>query len=121
MEVWDKKYGNTGINQIFLNGYICKEPTYRETPMGRSISDICLAVNRPYSRSDYLPCIFWGNNAKIVSRLPVGCQIQLWGRIQSRAYFKKTGQGVEERTAYEVSVSRMKRVPCQVPNREELS
>ena len=111
MNVLDRECRNSDINQIFLNGYICKEPTYRKTPMGRFISDICLAVNRPYSHSDYLPCVFWGNNAKIVSSLPVGYQLQIWGRIQSRTYYKKTENILEERTAYEVSVSRMKYTP----------
>lgn len=107
MNILDGECKYTDINQVFLNGYICKEPTYRKTPRGRMISDVCLAVNRPYNHSDYLPCIFWGNNAKIVSSLPVGCQLQILGRIQSRIYYKKAGDILKKHTAYEVSVCRM--------------
>lgn len=107
VEPLNKKDMDIDKNKIFLHGYICKQPRYRKTPMGRRISDVCLAVNSPNKHCDYLPCIFWGRNAKIVSRLPVGYQIKIWGRIQSRIYSKKTERGLEERTAYEVSVSRM--------------
>ena len=76
-------------NQIFLDGYICKEPIYRKTPLGREIADLLLAVNRPYGKSDYIPCITWGRNAKFTSELLVGTNIKVWGRIQSRPYKKK--------------------------------
>ncbi len=108
IKTWDKTEEDFHKNYIFLDGYICKQPSYRETTRGRSISEVCIAVNRSFNHCDYLPCIFWGGNAKIVSSLPVGCQIKIWGRIQSRMYIKKTEKGPEERTAYEVSVSRMK-------------
>lgn len=94
-------------NQIFLNGFICKPPVYRKTPFGREISDILVAVNRAYNKSDYIPCIAWGRNARYLSNLSVGENIKLWGRMQSRKYQKKTGDEVEERTAYEVSISKI--------------
>jgi len=95
-------------NQIFLNGYICKKPVYRTTPFGREISDILLAVNRPYNKSDYIPCISWGRNARYSEGLSVGDNIKIWGRIQSREYQKKYESGeVVTKVAYEVSVSKM--------------
>lgn len=95
-------------NQIYLEGYICKEPTYRKTPMGREIADILLAVNRPYGKSDYIPCILWGRNARYASGLNVGERCAVWGRIQSREYVKKLSDDITEtRTAYEVSVSKL--------------
>lgn len=95
-------------NTTFLDGFICKEPNYRETPLGREITDILLAVNRPYGKSDYIPCIVWGRNARFASNLEVGTHIQLWGRLQSREYQKKIGEDeVETRVAYEVSISRI--------------
>lgn len=94
-------------NQIFLNGYICKPPVYRKTPFGREIADILVAVNRAYNKSDYIPCISWGRNARYTSNLSVGTNIKLWGRIQSRNYQKKIGEQVEERVAYEVSISKI--------------
>ena len=94
-------------NQIFLDGYICKPPVYRKTPLGREIADLLLAVNRPYGKSDYIPCICWGRNARYASAFEVGGHVLLWGRIQSREYIKKLGENeTEKRTAYEVSVSR---------------
>jgi len=105
---WSKEDEDIGKNQIFLNGYICRKPIYRKTPLGRYISDVCVAVNSTHNHSDYLPCIFWGKNAKAVSILPVGYHIQIWGRIQSRIYHKKIKQELREETAYEVSVSKMK-------------
>lgn len=98
------------INKIFLDGYICKEPVYRKTPLGREIGDLLLAVNRPYGKSDYIPCIAWGRNARFISNLSVGDRLQVSGRIQSREYMKKIGPNdddVEKRVAYEVSVSRI--------------
>lgn len=95
-------------NMIFLDGYICKEPVYRKTPLGREISDILLAVNRAYSKSDYIPCICWGRNARFAGNLPVGSRIQVWGRIQSREYQKRVEDNkVIRRVAYEVSVNKM--------------
>lgn len=95
-------------NSIYLNGYICKPPTYRTTPFGREIADILLAVNRHYGKSDYIPCIAWGRNAKFCSGLEVGTNLKVWGRIQSRVYKKKIDEDVyEEKTAYEVSVSKL--------------
>jgi len=95
-------------NQIYLNGYICKKPIYRVTPFGREITDILLAVNRPYNKSDYIPCIAWGRNARYAESLSVGTNIRIWGRIQSRDYQKKLDTGeVVTKTAYEVSISKM--------------
>ncbi|MDD3370137.1 MAG: single-stranded DNA-binding protein [Lachnospiraceae bacterium] len=95
-------------NQIFLDGYICKEPIYRKTPLGREIADLLLAVNRPYGKSDYIPCICWGRNARFASGFHVGERCLVWGRIQSREYMKKLEEEqVEKRIAYEVSVSKL--------------
>ena len=94
-------------NQIFLDGYICKPPVYRKTPLGREIADLLLAVNRPYGKSDYIPCICWGRNARYASAFEVGGHVLLWGRIQSREYIKLNENQTEKRTAYEVSVSKL--------------
>lgn len=94
-------------NEIVLNGFICKKPVYRTTPFGREITDLLVAVNRAYNKSDYIPCIVWGRNARFAGNLEVGENIKLWGRIQSRKYQKKNGENIEERTAYEVSVSKI--------------
>ena len=95
-------------NQIFLDGYICKTPIYRRTPLGREISDMLLAVNRPYGKSDYIPCICWGRNARFASAFEVGEHVQVMGRIQSREYMKKiTETESQKRVAYEVSVSKL--------------
>ena len=72
-------------NHIFLDGYVCKKPVYRKTPLGREIADVLLAVNRPYGKSDYIPCICWGRNARFVEQFEVGTHIQLWGRIQRKS------------------------------------
>lgn len=94
------------INSISLVGYVCKEPIYRTTPFGREISDLLIAVNRAYNKSDYLPCIAWGRNARFALNLAVGEKIEITGRIQSRNYQKKLDDGtVETRTAYEISIS----------------
>lgn len=90
-------------NEVFLQGAICKTPVFRRTPLGREICDIMLAVNRPYNRTDYLPCIVWGRTAEEISTLPVGTVIALTGRLQSRTYIKQLETGREERTAYEIS------------------
>ena len=95
-------------NQIYLDGYICKEPVYRMTPLGREIADILLAVNRAYGKSDYIPCICWGRNARFAGKLKVGEHVAVWGRIQSREYQKRIGNDqIISKTAYEVSVSKM--------------
>ena len=95
-------------NKVFLNGYICKKPIYRSTPFGREITDLLLAVNRAYNKSDYIPCIAWGRNSRFCSNLKIGDNIRVWGRIQSRKYQKKLGEGkVVEKIAYEVSVSKL--------------
>lgn len=98
-------------NRIFLDGYICKPPTYRKTPLGREIADILFAVNRPYGKSDYIPTISWGRNARFADDLEVGTRLQIEGRIQSREYIKKISEMENEtRTAYEVSISKMETV-----------
>ena len=95
-------------NQIFLDGYICKAPIYRKTPLGREIADLLLAVNRPYGKSDYIPCICWGRNARFASNLEVGSRLKIFGRIQSREYMKRLSEEQSERkVAYEISVSRI--------------
>ena len=100
----------TKTNSIWLDGYICKEPIYRKTPLGREIADLLLAVNRPYGKSDYIPCICWGRNARYVSGFEVGEHVQLLGRIQSREYVKRISDTeTEKRIAYEVSVSKLEK------------
>ena len=95
-------------NHIFLDGYVCKHPVYRKTPLGREIADVLLAVNRPYGKSDYIPCICCGRNARFADKFVVGSHIQIWGRIQSREYQKKIAEDqYEKRVAYEVSVSKL--------------
>lgn len=95
-------------NQIYLDGYVCKPPIYRKTPLGREIADILIAVNRPYGKSDYIPCIAWGRNARFASTIEVGDHLQVQGRVQSREYTKKINEEeTEKRVAYEVSVSKI--------------
>jgi primosomal replication protein N len=95
-------------NQIYLDGFICKEPIYRKTPLGREIADLLIAVNRPYGKSDYIPCICWGRNARFASNFTVGSRCAIWGRIQSREYMKKVNEEeAVKRVAYEVSVSKL--------------
>ena len=107
-ELLDKNSKSYNPNQIFLDGFLCKNPIYRVTPFGREISDLIIAVNRQYNRSDYIPCIAWGRNARYCEQLNVGDRIKLWGRIQSRNYQKKQDNGeIISRTAYEVSISKM--------------
>ena len=108
IEFLDELWESTKTNQIFLDGYICKEPVYRKTPLGREIADLLLAVNRPYGKSDYIPCICWGRNARYASGFQVGDRCLVWGRIQSREYMKKVSEDeIERRVAYEVSVSKL--------------
>ena len=98
----------TKTNHIFLDGYICKEPIDRKTPLGREIADLLVAVNRPYGKSDYIPCISWGRNARFASSFTVGTRVMIWGRVQSREYTKKLSETeCEKRIAYEVSVSKL--------------
>ena len=100
----------TKTNSIWLDGYICKETIYRKTPLGREIADLLLAVNRPYGKSDYIPCICWGRNARYASGFEVGEHVQLLGRIQSREYVKRISDTeTEKRVAYEVSVSKLEK------------
>jgi single-stranded DNA-binding protein len=107
----DEMEESSKTNQIFLDGYICKEPIYRKTPLGREIADLLLAVNRPYGKSDYIPCICWGRNARYASAFKVGERCAVWGRIQSREYMKRLDdENVERRVAFEVSVSKLELV-----------
>jgi primosomal replication protein N len=93
-------------NQVLLEGYVCRTPVYRTTPFGREITDLLIAVNRPYNKSDYIPVISWGRNARYAETLEVGQKVYIHGRMQSRQYQKKLPDGnTENRTAYEVSVS----------------
>lgn len=95
------------MNYVFLEGAICNHPTYRETPLGRKISDVMLAVNRPYGKSDYIPCIVWGRNANVTYGLGQGGHIAVQGRFQSREYTKIIDDVAEAKTAYEVSVVKL--------------
>ena len=102
-------------NEVTLVGYICKKPIYRQTPFGREIADVLLAVNRAYNKSDYIPCIAWGRNARFCQNMEVGTEVKLTGRVQSRIYEKKYEDGsVETRVAYEVSIASM-----EIANNEE--
>ena len=95
-------------NQIEITGYVCKEPIYRTTPFKREIADVLIAVNRSFNKSDYLPCIAWGRNAKYVSTLNVGDKLEMVGRIQSRVYQKRIDENtVEEKVAYEISLNKI--------------
>ena len=96
------------LNTVVLDGFICKPPVYRTTPFNREIGDILLAVNRAYNKSDYIPCILWGRNARFCSKLKVGDNVIVTGRVQSRTYQKKTATGdTVEKVAYELSASRI--------------
>ncbi len=102
------KLDNAPTNIIELSGYICKEPIYRTTPFNREICDVLLAVNRAYNKSDYIPCIAWGRNARFVKSIDVGEKVVLQGRIQSREYQKKIDENnIENRVAYEISISKI--------------
>ncbi len=97
-------------NEIFINGYICKAPVYRKTPFGREITDLIVAVNRAFNRSDYIPAIAWGRNAVFAEKLEVGTNVQIWGRLQSREYVKRVSDDQSEtRTAYELSITRIEK------------
>ncbi|MHC6180790.1 single-stranded DNA-binding protein [Clostridium sp. JNZ X4-2] len=106
-------------NQIFLDGFICKEPVYRTTPFGREISDMLLAVNRAYNKSDYIPTIAWGRNSRFCKSLKVSDNIRIWGRLQSREYQKKVSDTETiKKVAYEVSISKMEKVNKNNDNEE---
>lgn len=108
IEFVDEEPEGSKTNTILLDGYICKQPIYRKTPLGREIADLLLAVNRPYGKSDYIPCICWGRNARYAAAFEVGEHVQVLGRIQSREYVKKISETeTEKRIAYEVSVSKL--------------
>ncbi len=110
----------TKTNQIYLDGFICKAPIYRKTPLGREIADLLVAVNRPYGKSDYIPCIAWGRNARFASGFEIGTHIRLWGRIQSREYSKKFGENeIEKRVAYEISINKLECVDDERPEKTE--
>lgn len=99
---------NQNPNIINLKGFLCKEPVFRTTPFKREICDILLAVNRAYNKSDYIPCIAWGRNARFVKDLPVGTKLDIEGRIQSRVYQKKLSDDeIVNKTAYEISISKI--------------
>lgn len=97
----------TAGNDLYLHGFICKEPIYRKTPLGREIADLLIAVNRSYGKSDYIPCICWGRNARYAGDFEVGKELAIYGRLQSREYKKSISDSkFEERIAYEASISR---------------
>jgi primosomal replication protein N len=110
-------------NEVVLVGYICKKPIYRQTPFGREIADLLLAVNRAYNKSDYIPSIAWGRNARFCQNLEVGTRVKVVGRVQSRTYEKKFDDGtVETRVAYEVSVGSLEIIEeNDVPKEENQS
>ena len=103
-EFIEEEVENAKTNQIFLDGFICKPPVYRKTPLGREIADLLLAVNRPYGKSDYIPCIAWGRDATYAATLDVGTPISFFARFQSREYDKIINGVTEKRTAYELSI-----------------
>ena len=112
---------DTITNEVVLVGYICKKPIYRQTPFGREISDLLLAVNRAYNKSDYIPCIAWGRNARFCQNLEVGTEVKVVGRVQSRNYEKKHEDGtVETRVAYEVSVGSLEVIDENEDSKEEV-
>ncbi len=111
---------DTITNEVVLVGYICKKPIYRQTPFGREISDILLAVNRAYNKSDYIPCIAWGRTARFCQNLEVGSQVKIVGRVQSRTYEKKYEDGTSQtRVAYEVSIGSLEVIEEKVADKEE--
>ncbi len=108
--ITDSEKEDENPNSVVLNGYVCKEPTYRKTPFGREITDVIIAVNRAFNRSDYIPTICWGKNAVLCKDLPVGTNVLIKGRLQSREYTKRNGDDFEIRTAYEVSVGEIEEI-----------
>ncbi len=91
------------VNDVIIEGPLCREPNFRRTPLGREICDVMLAVPRGFRRADYLPCILWGRTAQEVAACHTSDRIRICGRLQSRNYTKLTEEGAEERTAYEIS------------------
>ena len=113
---------NEITNEVTLVGYVCKKPIYRQTPFGREIADILLAVNRAYNKSDYIPCIAWGRNARFCQNIEVGTEVKIIGRVQSRTYEKKHEDGtIEQRVAYEVSIASLQVVNDNENNEENES
>ncbi|MGM9552337.1 MAG: single-stranded DNA-binding protein [Clostridia bacterium] len=106
----EEKNEEENPNNVVLNGYVCKTPTYRKTPFGREITDVIIAVNRAFNRSDYIPTICWGKNALFCRDLPVGTNVLIKGRLQSREYTKRNGDEYSIRTAYEVSVGEIEEI-----------
>ncbi len=107
-------------NEVVLNGYICKKPIYRQTPFGREIADLLLAVNRAYNKSDYIPCIAWGRNARFCENMEIGTEVKIVGRVQSRIYEKKYDDGrVEQKVAYEVSIGSLEVLDKKEDNNDE--
>lgn len=102
------------VNEVLLEGTLCREPTYRRTPLGREICDIMLAVPRAFQRADYLPCILWGRTAGEAAQCHTRDRIEISGRLQSRVYTKVTPSGSEERTAYEISALTARFYPAEV-------
>ena len=111
----DEEEGKDEVtNEVELVGYICKKPIYRQTPFGREIADVLLAVNRAYNKSDYIPCIAWGRNARFCQNMEIGAEVKITGRVQSRSYEKKHEDGTtESRVAYEVSIASI-----EIPEKE---
>ncbi|MBP3463998.1 MAG: single-stranded DNA-binding protein [Clostridia bacterium] len=108
-------------NEVTLSGYVCKKPIYRQTPFDREIADLLLAVNRAYNKSDYIPCIAWGRNARFCQNMEVGTEVKIVGRVQSRKYEKKFEDGTSEtRVAYEVSISSMEIVEKKDETNEDV-
>lgn len=107
-EFWENGEEEKKSNSIILDGYVCKAPVYRKTPLGREIADLLVAVNRSYGKSDYIPCICWGRNARYATTFEIGSHVSVIGRIQSREYVKKLSEDeAERRVAYEVSVCKI--------------
>ena len=106
----DIEENSFSVNEIELKGYVCKPPVYRVTPFGREITDLLIAVNRAYNKSDYIPCIVWGRNARYAAGFEIGDKVSVYGRIQSRQYEKilDTGEKIQ-RTAYEVSIAKLQK------------
>lgn len=109
-------------NEVILTGYICKKPIYRKTPFGREIADLLLAVNRAYNKSDYIPCIAWGRTARFCENVPVGTEVKVIGRVQSRQYEKKYEDGTSEiKVAYEVSIASLEVVDEAIDEQNEVN
>jgi hypothetical protein len=107
-------------NEVFFNGFLCKDTKYRTTPFGREITDMLIAVNRSYNKSDYIPCIAWGRNARYCENLEVGDHVKVWGRIQSRRYQKKHDEDeYQTKTAYEVSITKLEHIKTDNNRKKE--